>query len=304
MIRNLAEENARSPAAAGRKPHDVVLLSNTVNFGAEPVGREGKNERGIIAALTNGLSVLDLFRVERSAITVGEVADHLGLHKSSASRIVATLVQSGFLRPAFGGPGFQLGGKLSRLGSIASADNTLAEIAQPIMKALVEDVGETCHVGELQGREAVTIALVDGSFSVRMHSWVGKRSPAHWTAMGKVLLADLPESTIDMLYSAEKLSLATAHSIGRRADLKKQLELIREEGYALDNEELEIGLRCVSTPIFDGEGRATSSLTIAGAAARITMPDIDHYVAKAKQAAKKISEQIGGHSDRRLGEKT
>jgi DNA-binding IclR family transcriptional regulator len=222
---------------------------------------------------------------------VSEISRHLSLHKSSASRIAATLVSAGFLRTV---PfGFQLSGKLTFLASIAAAETTLSAVATPIIRALVDDLGETCHVGVLDGREAVTVALVDGSFSVRMHSWVGKRSPAHWTAMGKVLLAGLTDQTIDMLYKSEKLPVATHESISTVSELKTQLQMIRKHGFALDNEELEVGLRCVAAPIFDHQNAVVASLTIAGPASRLRISTIDPYVEKVKAAAAKISLALG-----------
>jgi DNA-binding IclR family transcriptional regulator len=184
-----------------------------------------------------------------------------------------------------------------RLGSMAAVDNSLADVAHPIMRALVDDVGETCHVGVLEGREAVTVALIDGSYSVRMHSWVGKRSPAHWTAMGKVLLAGLADSTFDMLFASEKLPVATPHSLATKSELKAQLLMIRKHGFALDNEELEIGLRCVATPIFDRDGRVSASLTIAGSSSRMRISAIEEYIEKAKLAAQKISAELGAPVD-------
>jgi DNA-binding IclR family transcriptional regulator len=252
---------------------------------------------GLVGSLKNGLSVFDMFRPDHPTVTVGEIARHLGVHKSSASRIAATLVASGFLRPAQRSAGFQLGGKLSRLGNIAATDNTIADIAHPIMRALVDDVGETCHVGVLEGRDAVTVALIDGLYSVRMHSWVGKTSPAHWTAMGKILLAGLADSTFDMLYTSEKLPVATPHSLTTKSELKAQLVMIHRHGFALDNEELEIGLRCVAAPIFDRDGRVSASLTIAGSSSRMRLSAIDEYVAKVKSAANKISAALGAPAD-------
>ena len=265
--------------------------------GATDATRLSRGEGGLVGSLKNGLGVFDMFRPDHPTVTVGEIARYLGVHKSSASRIAATLVASGFLRPALRSAGFQLGGKMSRLGSIAAVDSTLADVANPIMRALVDDVGETCHVGVLEGREAVTVALIDGSYAVRMHSWVGKRSPAHWTAMGKVLLAGLTDSTFDLLFASEKLPVATPHSLPTKSELKAQLLMIRKHGFALDNEELEIGLRCVATPIFDRDGRVSASLTIAGSSSRMRITNIDEYVEKAKLSAKKISAELGAPTD-------
>jgi len=145
----------------------------------------------------------------------------------------------------------------------------------------------------LEGHEAVTVVLVDGSYSVRLHSWVGKRNDAHTTAMGKALLAGLSDATIDMLFPKKALPQRTEHTVATVAALKEQLAVIRRHGFALDNEELELGLRCIAAPIIDHSGSVVAALTIAGAASRLTMAKIDSYVAKIKACAAKISTEFG-----------
>ena len=250
-------------------------------------------ESGRLGALGHGLAVLDMFDMDRQKITGAEIARHLGIHKSTASRIASNLVLSGYLVPATNGSGFRLSGKLSRLGAIASADTHLTTLSRDHVQALVDDVGETCHVGVLEGHEAVTVVLVDGSYSVRLHSWVGKRNDAHTTAMGKALLAGLSDATIDMLFPKKALPQRTEHTVATVAALKEQLAVIRRHGFALDNEELELGLRCIAAPIIDHNGSVVAALTIAGAASRLTMAKIDSYVAKIKACAAKISTEFG-----------
>jgi len=250
-------------------------------------------ESGRLGALGHGLAVLDMFDMDRQKITGAEIARHLGIHKSTASRIASNLVISGYLVPATNGSGFRLSGKLSRLGAIAAADTNLTTLSREHVQALVDEVGETCHLGILEGHEAVTVVLVDGSYSVRLHSWVGKRNDAHTTAMGKALLAGLSDATIDMLFPKKALPQRTEHTVATVAALKEQLAVIRRHGFALDNEELELGLRCIAAPIIDHNGSVVAALTIAGAASRLTMTKIDSYVAKVKASAAKISAEFG-----------
>lgn len=287
-----AHDTARMRVLQGgnRKGDNAVAALDQTASAARDSGRQG--------ALRHGLAVFDMFDVDRQTVTVAEIARHLGLHKSSASRIASNLVLSGYLIPSATGPGFRLSGKLTRLGAIAAADTNLTSVSMEHMQALVDDVGETCHVGVLEGHEAVTIALVDGSFSVRLHSWVGKRSAAHSTAMGKTLLAGLSNATIDMLYPNQTLPKLTEHTVGTLAELKQQLVRVREHGFALDNEELEAGLRCVAAPITDHDRRVVASLTIAGASSRLTMARIDLYVAAAKATAAQISADLGAPDDK------
>lgn len=254
-------------------------------------------ETGLIGSLQNGLDVFDMFSRDRTVVTVGDIAKHLGVHKSSASRIAATLAAAGYLRAAPRSSGFQLGGKLARLGSLAVIQTSLTDVAEPIMQVLAEETGETCHLGILDAADAVTVALVEGSFSLRLHSWVGKRSPAHLTSMGKVLLAGLTERVLDRLYDSEELPAPTPYSLSTRAALKSQLAKIRSNGYALDNEELEIGLRCVAAPVYSHDQRLVASVTLAGSASRIQLSSVGSYIEKVKAAADRISRELGAQTD-------
>jgi DNA-binding IclR family transcriptional regulator len=246
-------------------------------------------------ALRNGLAVLEMFSLDRPVITVTEIGRGLGVHKSSASRIAATLVSTGYLVRSTEGNGFRLSGKLTRLGSIAAVDTRLTELSVPIVRGLVDEVGETCHIGVLEGREAVTVALVDGSYAVRLHSFVGKRSPAHCTAMGKVLLAGLDEPEFVELYAGveEPLITLTAKSIDSKKRLASALTAIRRDGYAIDDEELEPGLMCVAAPISNHEGRVVASLTLAGAASRLQGSIDTTYASLVRATADRISAALG-----------
>jgi DNA-binding IclR family transcriptional regulator len=253
----------------------------------------GSGESGRLGALRNGLAVFDMFDIDRQTVTATEIARYLRMHKSTASRIASNLVLSGYLVPGANGTGFRLSGKFSRLGAIASADSILATASADHIQALVDDIGETCHVGVLEGHEAVTVVLVNGSYSVRMHSFVGKRNDAHTTAMGKALLAGLSDATIDMLFPKKNLVQCTEHTVATVAELKEQLEVIRRHGFSLDNEELEPGLRCVAAPIIDHSRSVIAAVTISGSGARLTMAKIDAYVSKLKATAGKISSALG-----------
>jgi DNA-binding IclR family transcriptional regulator len=260
-------------------------------------GTTPSNGSARLGALRHGLAVFDMFDMDRQTVTAAEIARELGIHKSTASRIASNLVLSGYLVHATNGLGYRLSGKVTRLGAIAAADSDLTTISMDHVRALVDDIGETCRVGVLEGHEAVTVVLVEGSYGVRLHSRVGKRSDAHSTAMGKILLAGLPESTLDMLYPSKKLEQRTEHTVATVADLKEQLAVVRKHGFALDNEELEPGLRCVAAPITDHNGQVVAALTIAGPASRVAMSRVDTYVEKVKACAAKISTALGASDE-------
>lgn len=227
-------------------------------------------------------------------VSVSEMARKIGVHRSSASRLAATLHAMGFLARA-GEPGqYRLGPELIRLGRLAARDIDLAEQTLGPLRRLVEQTGETGHVGMLDGTEAVTIAVVDGWQTVRMHSHVNKRSPASCSSLGKALLSGLPDERVREIFDGPELPARTPASITTLTGLLRELARIREQGYACDNEELELGLRCVAAPIRDADGAVAASLGVSGPAARLTPDVLARLAAAVRQAAGEASIAIGG----------
>ena len=257
------------------------------------VADEGTGTRdGLVGSLLHGLAVLDLFSRERTVIGIGEMAQQLGLHRSTTSRLAATLASAGYLEST-GEPGrYRLAGKLALLGQLVASGGEIRTAAVPVLRELVERLGETGHLAVLEGTEAVTIEVVDGWHTVRMHSWVGKRSPAHCSSMGKALLAGLPDAALDALYG-ERLEARTERTVASRTALKKELAEIRAQGYALDLEELEPHLCCVAAPITDHTGAVVASVSVSGPDARIDAGTAPGIADDVRDAARRISVRLG-----------
>ena len=188
--------------------------------------------KGLIGSLQHGLQILDMFERERPEIGIGEMAEQLGLHRSTTSRLAATLAAAGYLQPA-GEPGrYRLSGRLAALGELAAAGADVRRTALPYLRSLVQELGETGHLGVLEGTEAVTVGVVDGWQTVRMHSWVGKRSPAHCSSMGKALLAGLSAAEFAARYPRRRLEARTDRTITDTRELTGHLIEVRNRGYA------------------------------------------------------------------------
>ena len=256
-------------------------------------GKAGPARDGLIGSLLHGLRILEMFDRDRDVIGVGEMARYLGLHRSTASRLAATLASAGYLEPV-GEPGrYRLAGKLVVLGELASPGGDVRGVALPFLTGLVEQLGETGHLAVLEGDEAVTVEVVDGWHSVRMHSWVGKRSPAHCSSMGKALLADLSPDDLDALYPGSAPEVRTAHTITDLGRLKKYLAEVRGCGYAVDWQELEVHLCCIAAPVFDRSGRVVASISVSGPDSRIHEASVTSIAPAVRQAAWQISERLG-----------
>ncbi|RKN43995.1 IclR family transcriptional regulator [Streptomyces hoynatensis] len=247
-----------------------------------PGGQAGQpGQQGVVGALRKGLEILDLYSRERQEIGIGEMAEALGIHKSSASRLAATLAGSGYLKTAHAPGTYRLGPRLAALGEIAGSRAGLAEIVMPHLEELVAATGETGHLAVLEGAEASTVGVADGWHTVRMHSWVGKRSPAHCSSMGKALLAGLGPAAVRELLAGAEPARPTANTLHELPRLLDNLESLRSGGFGLDDEELEYGLRCVSAPVFSADGTVDASISISGPTQRITharVPRIAEHV--------------------------
>ena len=236
--------------------------------------------RNLVASLLHGLAILDMYGPERRTIAIGEMAEHLGLHKSSASRLAATLAAAGYLEPDRTPGVYRLGGRMAAVGRLAARDLDIERIVTPFLEELTRLTGETGHLAILDGSDARTIAVTEGWHTVRMHSWVGKATPAYCSSMGKALLAGLPESTVKDLYP-DGFEKFTGHTVRSPRALARALAEIRDCGYRYDTEELEVGLRCVSAPMVDDGGAVVASISVSGPTQRLTdeaIPPLSEHV--------------------------
>ena len=239
----------------------------------EPPRADAENERqpgnNVIIALRRGLDILDMFSAERRVVGITDMARELNIHKSSASRLAATLASSGYLVATSAG-NYSLGPRIAALGALGASRQDLTAVITPSLERLVERTGETGHLAVLDGTVAKTVQVVDGWHTVRMHSWVGKLSPAHCSSMGKALLAGLPVDDLTSRYPDPNLPARTARTITSLDELRRELERIRRSGYCVDQEELEDGLCCVAAPVFSPSGTVDASISISGPAQRLT----------------------------------
>jgi DNA-binding IclR family transcriptional regulator len=248
----------------------------------------------LVNALLHGLAILHMFGDDQQVVGVSQIARHVGVHRSNASRLAASLHAMGFLARTGEAGQYRLGPELIRLGRLASRDNDLAQQAIGPLRRLVEQAGETGHIGILDGVDVLTITVVDGWHTVRMHSHVNKRSPAYNSSIGKALLSGMDDAAVRQRLRGHRLVAKTPNSLTSVAALLAELAEVRTLGYAVDNEELEPGLRCVAAPIRDADGVVVAALGLSGPALRMTEATIVALSEPVKRAAALASAAIGG----------
>ena len=227
----------------------------------------GARKRYSIASLRGALEVLDQF-AQQESWSLGDLTEKVGYGKSRVFRSLSTFEDCGYVVRDEKSGRYRLGPRISALSSASAKYEQLRWRALPPLQALSDDTGETVHVGILFGDEVVTVQLVEGRHDVRMHCAVGSRSPAYCNALGKILLAYLPEPEIDVYVQQVERVPVTPQTVVEAGALKAQLLEIRRQGYAIDNEEREQGLRCVAAPITDHSGQVVASVSLSAPTTR------------------------------------
>ncbi|NLC71410.1 MAG: IclR family transcriptional regulator [Desulfuromonadaceae bacterium] len=222
----------------------------------------------IIQAVSHALDLLEQFQGDEDELGVTELSNRLKLHKNNVFRLLATLESRGYVEQNKATENYRLGLKSLELGQTFIKHMGLLHQAKPILQKIVDLCNETCYVSMLKEGHIVYLDIVETNYTVRVMSRVGFRLPAYCTAAGKIHLAFLKEEEIDRLYAKTKLEAFTPNTIINLPDLKKELRKIREIGYAIDNEEHDIGVCCVAAPIRDYTRRVVGALSISGPSMR------------------------------------
>jgi IclR family transcriptional regulator, KDG regulon repressor len=217
-----------------------------------------------VRALTRALDILELFLDERRPLSAPEITASLGLPRTTVHELVGTLVERSYLEPTRDGEHrYTLGVRLLQLGSIYEEEVDLVRLGHQAAADIAAACGETVHVAVLDATDAVYIAKTESTHAVRMVSAVGRRLPAHCTAVGKMLLAGLDTAEIDARFPPNQpLPTMTKNSISSRAALKRQLADIRARGLAYDNCESNPDVMCVAAPVLDHTDRTVAAISI------------------------------------------
>jgi DNA-binding IclR family transcriptional regulator len=228
---------------------------------------------------------------ERPA-SLGEVADRLGVHRSTALRLLQTLERAGFARRAEGGR-YTVGTRLISIATKALDSLDLREIARPHLSRLNEACGHTIHLASLLDGEIVYIDKYEGRTSVRMYSRIGKTAPAHASGVGKAILAHLAAAELEPLLAQTRFTRFTGQTITGADAYRDELAAVRSAGYARDDGEFEDIINCVAAPIRDGEGRVRSAISVSAPTMVIRLPELELLVPDLLATAGAISRDYG-----------
>lgn len=240
-----------------------------------------------VRSLERAFELLEHLADAGGEMALSELTEVSGLPMPTIYRLMRTLVNHGYARQA-PSKRYALGPRLIRLGE--SSSRLLGGWARPVLAHLVDQVGETANMALLEGDAVVYVAQVPSKHAMRMFTEVGRRVQAHCTGVGKALLAQLPTETAQAIVSRTGLVAHTPHTITDLGMLLRQLELIRRQGYAIDDEEQELGVRCVAVPL---TGAPTlSAISVSGPSGRLTRAVAEGVVPLMRRAADRLARDL------------
>ncbi len=244
-------------------------------------------------AVERALAILEMVAQRRDGLTNSEISRKLEIPKSSASYILRTLERHSYLRRAPESGKYRLGLMVLSLGRDVLAGLDIGEVALPVLRWLVERTQVTAHLAVLDHGEAVYIVKVDAPGFIKMDTWVGRRMFVHSTSVGKSLVAHLPKDEVEAILREHGMKKRTPKTITTQVRFFSELEKVRAQGYAVDDEENSLGARCLGAPVFDVLGRVEAAVGLSGTISQIDDANLPRLAALVKEAARKISRQLG-----------
>lgn len=246
-----------------------------------------------VQSVERAIRILKSFNLEKPERRVNELGRELGLHKSTVSRLMATLESQGLLVRNLETDRYRLGIDLIGLAAQVVSHLDVRQVAGPLLRELAEVCQETANLVALDSGEVVNLEqFVPAGRMIGTHGWVGRRFPPHCTAAGKVLLAYLAQDRVEQILPAT-LEGFTDQTITNLDELLQVLAQTRQRGYATAQEELEVGLNVVAVPVFDHTGQVQSAASVAGPACRMTPERFPDMAARLIGTAAEISRRLG-----------
>jgi len=245
-----------------------------------------------VGVLTKALKILEALRNAPAGLGLRDIAKQTGINKSTAYRFLSHLEGEGYL--ARDGIGiYTIGLKLSQMAPGSRREGDVREAARPVLRELLAATGESVNLAVLDEAEILYVEVFESPHAFRLVSTIGHRRPLYSTALGKSLAAFLPLEQAGRIFPAIQFQPLTSHTIANLAEFMKELEVVREQAYSVDNEESLLGARCVAAPVLNQHGESIASVSVAGPVSRISEEKVGIFAAAVKDAAEKIAARLG-----------
>jgi DNA-binding IclR family transcriptional regulator len=270
-------------------------IRNSISY-YETMANESR-PTNLVQTIQRVSSILEELGKNPRGISIRDLSLKLKLPKGTTHRLLSSLNYYAYVRQDPNTRNYSLGLKLVELGNVLLSQLDIRKVAEPFLKDLADRTQETIHMVILDQKEVVYIDKIEADHHIgglRMASRIGARNPAHCCAVGKVLLSFLPDQELDLLIQEKGLRKRTENTITDPTHLKEHLKTVRKQGYAMDDEENEKGIRCVAAPILNEAGKAVAAISLSGPAFRITKKAVLETLKKeVMETAYQISRRLG-----------
>lgn len=252
-----------------------------------------KKDGSTVQSVNRALKILNILKNNPGGLGVTELAEELDIAKSTSHRLLQSLLIERFVKLDNITRKYQLGLGLMELGNEVMNNLDVRNIAKSHLEKLINKLDETAHLGIYENGEIVYIDKIENSSIHQMYSQIGRRASIHCTGIGKAMLAFLPKKELEWIVLNKGLSSFTKNTITTSEQLEKEMAEIRTTGYSIDNQEHEIGIRCVAAPILNMNGEVVAGISVAGPEARMTDEKLELCAKEIKLHAELISKELG-----------
>lgn len=243
-----------------------------------------------LSALEKALAVLEAVSDQPQAIGLPDLAARLNLPRQTVHRVLGQLEEAGLVRRDPSRERYAIGPRQSRLALASLCSKNQSAPIRAVLQDLVNQLNETCNIGVLDDLDYVYTERIECKWPLRTHLEAGSRIGAHANSGGKMMLSQIDPDKLERLIKGRKLEAYTRRTLTRPADLKTELEAVRERGFALNNEELFDGIVGVAVPIVSEAGTTVAALAVHGPITRLNMQDCEQFVPRLKRAAAQLAQ--------------
>lgn len=246
-----------------------------------------------VQSVDRTLTILEVLSDYEDGLGITEISQKVELHKSTVHRLLNTLIYKGYIKQDKNTNKYGLTLKLFELGNKKVEKMDIVSVAQPYLKELVEKTNEVVHLVVREGMEVMYVSKVEPQKSMKMYTRIGMRKPMYCTAMGKAMLSQMSEEEVEEIWNASDIQKLTDNTIVDIDNLKNSLEEIRKKGYAMDEQEVEMGIRCLGTVIRDYKGEVCGAISLSSSIITFTEEKIECFSKLMLEYANKISRELG-----------
>lgn len=247
----------------------------------------------IVQSVDRTLTILEVLSDYEDGLGITEISEKVELHKSTVHRLLNTLIFKGYIKQDKNTNKYGLTLKLFELGNKKVESMDLVSVVEPYLKELMEKTNEVVHLGMREGSDIIYVSKMEPQKSMKMYTRIGMRKPIYCTAMGKAMMAYMTEEEAQKIWDESDIQKLTNNTIVDFNDIKENLRDIREKGYAMDDQEVEEGIRCVGTILKDHKSRICGAISISGSILSFTEDKISYYSKVILEHAEKISKELG-----------